>query len=1161
MSPNEGQNGVIAVITKIDLLKDWNVSGVQDAKGGYALADSVTLEYPSPVNAVGWYGMGFERGNDSSLDAMGWYGLKLALRSDAEEAEIRVMAGFMDGRSVSTRLLLAGPAEHRVKVRLADFEIEGIKANIWRFLKSFELLGNADLLSASLVRGDRIYVETNVLGRSGAVDEDVIYTMNVHNCTDARQRVSVRQLFYGWESLLPVITPEQFVLEPRASQEVAAAVKVHQAMVQGGHETTVLQFVPNGDSGSAVKVEFKTLSRLPHPYIYHNEQQWRETREKIDKYPQFKPGYDQILADADNWEVKPPVPVDERDYCYDTHEEHGIMSAAYAYALTGEIRYAEKVAQFLRYFIDDETGYPRKKKGCSQSYVQEGHFFQHLAIPYDIIHSAGVLTPDEHKGVEKTFRIYMDILDHHIQRGHISNWLLSEITGAFYCALAIEDIERALRFVFGPGGAVDQLKYGLFNDGWWYECSVGYNTWVSSMFIHMARALLPFGYNILHTHFAVPFSDEVNSTYRGADAEVKFGMYNKKWGGRVKNYVCIKDMFDAAIPFLDYRGVLFGISDSDEKKLEGVHFGSTYDLAYHYYKDPEYIPVIKQNVRPDPIFGHAELPDTPSSFIKKNAYSDNIGIAMLRSQTPEREQREQIQAVLRYGSHGYAHGHFDRTALLSVMRYGRSFFNPEHVWWGYSHFMYKFYVQNSMTKNMVAVDDKVQVPSDSKRLLFYSGKAIQAAAVETQSKWAYPPYGGMVYNENETLQERCRRNASSLPELEDAPPYGEMSDFTEPIRQRRVMAVTDDYIVLFDDVKGEQEHEYSSLFQIKGFQGLQAEVLVKKGHSGQWTENPLSDAQFITDCHWYEVRGTSTARFCTIFGEGEDQRGNRTFHNTPGELHMDVHTAWPRQTEQVVGLAAEYHGITIPMEYRVEVDGAVTAQGEFGAWLLGEGRCDADLRGAETLTLRVKQHPTYNEQNYAQRTKQGLFWGEAYLELADGSRRDLSDLSLHYDNVDQGFGIGRDYEGGRVTIVGREYPDAIPASPLDHDREGVITLDLTGLGAVRFMGLIGADAFPGDEEQRRRTYGVRTRGKAARFITVVEPYEAEAMVKSVRSHDERSVEVLLKDGRTQIITVDELEGDDLAVRIAEYRAGQLLREETAGKGKPSSEPVKAGLFR
>ncbi|KRE69608.1 hypothetical protein [Paenibacillus sp. Soil750] len=1129
---------------QINMLEEWHQAG---AKGdyGYQLKESLKLEFPTPDGSVGWYPIGFERGNDAALDVMGWHGLELVVHTAGEETEVIVKAGFIDDRSVSATVLLAGAGEHQVSIKLSDFDMETCKGNIWRFLKRFELCGEAELIRAELRRGQRIYVESDVRGKSGEIGDEVVYTMTIHNCTEVKQSVTVKQVFEGWESLLPIVTPSRFILEPNEKQEVTAKVNVHERMVPGGHEATVLRFIAGGDSGSAVHVELITMRSLQHPYIYHNEEQWKAVKTKIDTHAIFKPGYDNIIGVADRWELTPPLPVDERDYCYDTSEEYGIMSAAYAYALTKELKYAEKVAKFLRYFIDEENGYPKKKKGCSQSYVQEGHFFQHLAIPYDIIHDAGVLTEEDHRGIEKSFRIYMDILDHHLQRGHISNWLLSEITGALYCALAIQDMERALRFVYGAGGSIDQLKYGLFNDGWWHECSVGYNTWVSSMYIHTAHALLPFGYNLLHTHFRIPFNDEVNSTYDGQEAEVRFGMYNKKWGGNRKSYVCIKDLFDAVIPFLDDRGVLFGISDSDEKKLNGVHFGSTFDLAYQYYQDPEYIAVIQRFEQADPIFGHAELPEYASTYTKKNAFSDNVGIAMLRSQTENREQKDQIQAVLRYGSHGYAHGHFDRTEVLSIMRHGRSFFNPEHVWWGYGHFMYKFYVQNSMSKNMVVVDGKMQVPSDSKRLMFYSGHAIQATAIETMSRWSYPPYGGMIYNDNETLADRCLMNASWLPEVKDAPPYGALSDFTEPILQRRVMAVTDDYLVLFDYVKGESEHQYDSLFQIKGFKGIQGEEVRYSQHTSQWTDNPLSDAQFITDCHWYEVSGSSVASFETVYGEGEDMRGNRTAHNIPGVLKMDVHTAWPRQSVQITGRAAEHHGITIPFAYEVEVDGEVQAQGEFGAWLLGVGKCDIDLQGAKTIKLRVNNHPIYNEQKYPQRTKQGLFWGDAYLVLADGSRKPLSELTLVCENIDLGFGIGKDYEDGRVTIVGNAYANAIPTSPIDHGKEGTISLDLSGMGAVRFVGLIGADAFPGDEDQRRITYAVRTEGQIGRFITVVEPYESQAMVVSVKAVDDSTVEVQLKDGRTQVLTVDHIEAEDVSVRIVESKDGRIIREELA----------------
>ncbi|ASA21662.1 hypothetical protein [Paenibacillus donghaensis] len=1129
----------------IDLLSDWKAAG-SPSESGYSLDRKLLLEYPVALDAEGWYPIGFERGHNGALDAMDWYGLILTINTLDASTAITLQANFIGHPPVQAKAGISGPGIHELKVKLEDFAIESAKANIWRLLRSFELKGNAELRSARLVRGEKLFVQADVKGKSGEAGEAVVYKMTVYNCTELRQHVSVKQRLDGWESLLAEMTPGEFDLEPYASRELTAAVKVHDSMVPGGHENTVLHFTANGDGGSAVLVELKTLRSLAHPYIYWSKEQWAERRMLIDRHESFIPGYQRILEDADSWVVQPPVPVDERDYCYDTAEEHYIMSAAYAYALTGNKRYAEKVAQFFRYFIDKDTGYPTKKKGCSQSYVQEGHFFQHLAIPYDIIHDTGVLTPAEHQGVETCFRMYMDILDHHIRSGHMSNWLLSEITGAFYCALAIQDMERALRFVFGPGGTIEQLKFGLFNDGWWHECSVSYNTWVSSMYIHTAHALLPFGINIVHTHFPAPFNDEVSSTFNGEPAELRFGMYNKRWGGNRKGFVRIKDMFDATIPFLDYRGVLFGISDSEEKKLEGVHFGSTYDLAYTYYKDPEYVPVIRMNHAVDPVFGHAQLPDHESSSVKSNAFSDNVGVAMLRSQAEGREQKEQIQAVLRYGSHGYAHGHFDKTGLLSVMRYGRSFFNPEHVWWGYGHFMYKFYVQNSMTKNMVVIDGKMQIPADSRRSLFYSGSAIQAVAVETTARWAHPPYGGMIYTDGETLEERCAMNASSLPQAPDGAQYGELSDYTEPVRQKRVMGLTDDFIVLFDYVQGEKEHAFDCLFQIKGFKELQATELTKLKHTSQWCNNPLSDGQFITDCHWYEAKGTSVARFETIFGEGEDLRGTRTAYNTPGLLKMDVHTAWPQQTEQIIGRAAEYHGITIPLDYTVEADGVTLAEGGFGAWLLGEGKVQLELEAdIQLLTLRVKNHPIYTEQKYPIHTKQGLFWGEAYVITADGAKLPLSELSPKYENVDNGFGIGKDYENGRVTIVGEEYPYAMPTSPVNHEHEAVISVNLEGLQAVRFVGLIGADAFPGEEAQRRMTYGIQTHGKLGRFITIVEPYESQQMIHSVQAADPNTVRVELIDGRTQEITVNDIESGYCSLLLREYRNGILITEELA----------------
>jgi len=1177
----------------IDLCREWKT---ERPEGG------IRYVYPAQEGA-GVRPLGFDRVNDAAVDVMGWYGFRLRLAAEDRDARVVVSAGFSGGRRLQTEFTLAEAGEHRCDIGLEDFDIERAKSNLWRELVSLEIMGDVRAVDAELLRGRSIAVETGILGKSGEEGETVRYQVTVHNCLDRKQWVSASQAVEGWESMYARVLPERFLLEPCGSCQVEVSVQVHGDMPPGAREKTVLRLLPEGDHSGEAKVSFWTLRALEHPYIYHTKEKWKEVGEQIRKEAAFGPGYEKLRQDADGWEVPPAVPFGERDYCYDTRQEHYIMSCAYLYSITGERRYAEKIAAFFRFFTDAATGYPVRKKGCSQAYVQEGHFFQHLALAYDMIYDAGVLSAEEHRGIENCFRIYMEILDRHICSGHISNWTLSELTGAVYCAMVLQDFERMERFLFGPCGSFEQLSHGAFADGWWYECSVGYNVWVASMFLHTAHALLPFGINLLHYQFPLSYGKEVDSINRGEKRQIRHGMYNEKWGGVRKSYICIKDLFDAVIPFLDERGVLFGINDSDEKKIEGVHFGSTFDLAYTHYGDPAYIPVIRCFDVTDPVFGHAHLPDrdaggksgekdslreSRTAGGKKpeeadgtgdmvscagNACADNIGIAMLRSRTEGRSPREQIQAVLRYGSHGYAHGHYDRTELLSVMRYGRSFFNPEHVWWGYGHFMYKFYVQNSNTKNMAVVDGKMQIPADARRVLFYGGERLQAAGVRTVGRWGYPPFGGMIYRDGETLEERCAYNASDLPSY-DAAPYGEITELTEPIAQTRVMAVLDDCIVLFDSLRGETEHRYESLMQIKGFLGLEpagpggsraagdavqpSGIIRPAGHTGKKSEDPRSDEQFITDCFWYEAEGETVARFETIYGAGEDLRGTRSRYNEEGSLCMDVYTAWPRRSRQCVGLAAEDLGQKAPYDLKVWEDGDCVEAFSANPWLLGARRLEVKLNpDSRTLRLEFYNKPLYSEQMYPYDSEQCLFLGDAYVELEDGERVFLHTLPVTQHNIDGGMGIGRDYEGGRVLIEGIEYPDAIPVSPVDHQQSGILEYDLGRLRAVRLAGVIGVDNFPGREEQRRRTYGVAQRAVHGRFITVVEPHEGEfrdrmlqegvslpgaGKILSVEGLSENRVRIRFRDGSWQEVSVEGID-DVPEVVLRTFRDGICVGEE------------------
>ena len=133
----------------------------------------------------------------------------------------------------------------------------------------------------------------------------------------------------------------------------------------------------------------------------------------------------------------------------------------------------------------------------------------HESTAYDMILDADVLTPKDREQIEATFRIFMGTIERESERGSINNWNLSETCGAFYCALAMQDLSLAERFFAGPSGIKDQLAKGTMDDGWWYECSIGYNMWCAGEFTQAALAYEPFGINFKDMHVPASFSPKV----------------------------------------------------------------------------------------------------------------------------------------------------------------------------------------------------------------------------------------------------------------------------------------------------------------------------------------------------------------------------------------------------------------------------------------------------------------------------------------------------------------------------------------------------------------------------------------------------------------------------------------------------------------------------
>lgn len=1112
--------------------------------------------FPNTPDKNNWYDQGLVPKNDYTADIFGWYGFSFETEVHGR-VEIVVTAGLLDFGEVHSeevidyytwRATVYGNGTVKVIAPLSQFDILSSTPARWKFLRSVEI--NRDVRKLRAVRGKGIYAHADVLSKPAQPGELIEYKLRLVNCLDVKQAVSFSFERTGYEVLSPYITDNELLLGPFEEKTCFLKAQMNDKIVEGGFEKHKLHIIPNGDGSQEQVLEFYSVRRMSHPYIANTEDGWNEVKEKAEKYDWAKKIAAAYIERAEQWEV--PEIGNHNHGMFLTAEAHKCYNSAIAWKLTGREEFAAKAALFLRRVSDREKGYPMRRKAGSQQLVHEGEFFKSCAMAYDLICNAGVFTDEEHEDILYSFRLFVDFIDWELADGGITNWSLAEIAGALYCAMDLQDREKIERFVFGTGGILAHLKAGVYSDGWWCECTIGYNQMAAGLFSEYTIALRPWGINIADWWVPANYSNKVH--FRNQDFD---GLSWDIHGSNTRNYRCIEDLWDSLVAMANYRSVVQGVNDSAEEILQGaspIAFDSRYDIAYTIYRKPEYAEIIRnagENAFRDLLHGVGELPEVKSDIHKQSFYFDNGGIAVLRSNTEGREDSGQFEIGLKYGSHGGAHGHYDRCALNAVSRFGKSLFNPENVWYSYSTFMYKFYVQNSITHNMVTVDLKLQDPQDSRKLLFHTGELFQAGAVETCAKWSNPPYGGWRVVSNESFADRAWIEGRYVPIPENPPPYTKRTGFTEPIMQRRLAVLTDDYVVCFDYISGSEEHDYHCIYHLPGLQGVEGEALTSMGHTEQLVTDPLSSAQFVTDVDCYSSKGTAKLSFSYEYTEALSAKAPwtpapfRSGMNIPGRLNTDIYYVQDTEHELFVGCDPENALVSKRLYYRAEADGTEIAGGKFGAWILGREHIDADIAGKKELRLYVRTEDGEIEIGQPGDTVKTIFWGDPYFITESGEKLYLADMEYTTSNIDNGNGAGIDYGGGPVKIQAKKFDKAVPGDVTDKSRKGEIIVDLSGLNAVRFVSDIGGDYPVGDESNRRRMAALKKHGSTVRFVSVLEPYTDKKMIRNISYTNDDKIAVELNDGRTQTIEISGLDtGSGTAVTVCEYAGGQLIRKES-----------------
>jgi hypothetical protein len=1129
-------------------------TGIQPGPDGSASwnpAGPAMFRYPPGPR--GWYWEGFRHENDGTRDWSGFYGLQFEIKvPPGRTLELRAVVAIppVNERSdyvpESHAVCFVSGAEDWQQVMLpwTAFDYDKSCGAFLHYIQSLRLAGKFTdgqpggevwLKHIRLVRAPSIVLEAPVCGQAVSAGGTAIYQVTVGNCTDTRQNVRLEFQKYGWEAMPASVAPTALTLAPGAMAQCTFTVTVPESVPPGGHETqTVLAL---GHEGVAAKLNIITACGVPHPFLLHTASGWAEVRANVEKYAWARKAAQRSIRTAQDWQVpepaRPPNNISSgHKYMFQSEEFQKLEQTAIAWQLTQNTNFAGKVALFLRRLADEETGYPGTFAAVSQGEPQEGENFQKVAIAYDAILDANVLTPQDKEAIEHTFRLYLQTIEPALDVGNLGNWNVALSTAALFCSLAMGDLASANRYLYGPCGFEDFVTKGIMDDGWWWEGSTSYNFWVASELTQSALALEPWGIDLLHRQFPANFSSRTIITPWGLNPP--YGMSFEKWGPNHRNTRSVKQLWDAVPIVADYRGIAFGMNDGHEEQVGGARL----ELGYYAFRDPAYVPLIQASGERDLIYGVPELPEISDKPYLKSGVAGNLGFALLRSQTPNRPPRDQIEAVFKIGTQGGYHGHFDRCSLDAVMRYGRSFWDPEDIWWGYGNFMYKFYVQNSVNANMVVVDQEQQEAVPSQQLLFYSGKMMQVSVQQTDARWSDPPYGGMVYSAVDSggavgnLSALMRREAESFPLVTNRQ-WGRMGPFGDRVLQRRLGIVADDYIVVADYLKSEKPHTFDDLFQMKGFQGLEAPEKRFLRHDAQFNPDPRRSAQFITDGNWYQAEAPSVGRFEYEFRPGPERAMD---HNEFGILKMDIHTLWPPKQEIMLAQPPENLAGQQWVHYEVSADGKTLAKGESGMWILGAVNLDVPVAGAKDLTIKVTTGGG---------KKKTLFLADARLVTADGKELPLK-IQPTTKNIALPAKPGEDYYGGPIKIAGVPYATAIPAQPESPTQPGLIHISLAGQKAIHFKATLGADYPYGNESEQRRVFAIRAHGTEARFLTVIEPYEDQPAIKSAVAESADKLRVELADGRVQEISLHNFEGggNNLCVDIAETRDGKVVRTET-----------------
>ena len=381
-------------------------------------------------------------------------------------------------------------------------------------------------------------------------------------------------------------------------------------------------------------------------------------------------------------------------------------ACAWAFAITGEQKYAQRVRNVLVGYAERYMSYPYHSanmgKKTDTPSASGGHVFEQtlneagwmfpVCNAYDLTRISSVYSESDHKSIREDLllKVYENIARHKAGK---SNWQTYHNSAFMLIGGVLNEVDLVRQAIEDKeNGFYYQMQASVLPGGMWYENSWSYHFYTLGAVETIVETARRLGIDL----YSVPQ---------------------------------VKEMYMVAMDYRMIDGTLPRFGDATITSIPG----QLYESAYHHWKDPLFLSVLPKLPTWDSIlYGRTE----DSKPVKepaelKSIFKEGAGHAILRTsaQAFPKSLRGNSSAVMTFGPFGGFHGHFDKLSFV-YFALGRELgYDPGRAKsQAYRLPIHRDWYRATTSHNTVMVDKKSQEGVEGRSDLFISSPELSASS-------------------------------------------------------------------------------------------------------------------------------------------------------------------------------------------------------------------------------------------------------------------------------------------------------------------------------------------------------------------------------------------------------------------------------------------------